>query len=83
MAVEEAICVSVRDSGKGIPPEAMPRMFEKFYRVPDSEGMTQGTGLGLPIAKRIVEVHGGKMTVESEVDVGSVFKFTLPFSHET
>ena len=58
-------------------------MFEKFYRVPDSEGMTQGTGLGLPIAKRIVEVHGGKMTVESEVDVGSVFKFTLPFSHET
>ena len=82
-AVEEAICVSVRDSGKGIPPEAMPRMFEKFYRVPDSEGMAQGTGLGLPIAKRIVEVHGGKMTVESEVDVGSVFKFTLPFSHET
>jgi signal transduction histidine kinase len=81
--VEEATCVAVRDSGKGIPPEAMPHMFEKFYRVPDSEGMAQGTGLGLPIAKRIVEVHGGKMTVESEVNVGTTFRFTLPLSHET
>jgi signal transduction histidine kinase len=80
---EEAICVAVRDTGKGIPPEALPRMFEKFYRVPDSEGMAQGTGLGLPIAKRIVEVHGGKMTVESEVNVGTTFRFTLPLSHET
>jgi signal transduction histidine kinase len=45
--------------------------------------MAQGTGLGLPIAKRIVEVHGGKMTVESEVNVGTTFRFTLPLSHET
>jgi len=82
-STDEAIYVAVRDSGKGIPPESLPRMFEKFYRVPDSEGMVQGTGLGLPIAKRIVESHGGKMTVESEFNVGSVFRFTLPFSHET
>jgi signal transduction histidine kinase len=81
--IEEAIRVSVRDTGKGIPPHALPHMFEKFYRVPDSEGMAQGTGLGLPIAKRIVEVHGGKMIVESEVNFGTIFTFTLPLSHQT
>ncbi len=70
--------VAVRDTGRGIPAEALPRVFEKFYRVPDSEGYTQGTGLGLAIAKRIVEVHGGEMSVESEHNVGTTFCFTLP-----
>jgi signal transduction histidine kinase len=77
-----AMQISVRDTGKGIPPEALPKMFQKFYRVPDNEGMAQGTGLGLPIAKRIVELHGGEMIVESEVNVGTIFKFNLPFQHE-
>jgi len=72
--------VSVRDTGKGIPPESMPRIFEKFYRVPDSEGWSQGTGLGLAIAKRIVESHGGKMLVESTVNVGTTFSFSVPLA---
>ncbi len=70
--------VAVRDTGRGIPAEALPRVFEKFYRVPDSEGYTQGTGLGLAIAKRIVEAHGGEMSAESEHNVGTTFCFTLP-----
>ncbi len=76
----EAVKVGVTDTGRGIPPESLPRMFEKFYRVPDAEGMTQGTGLGLAITKRIVEAHGGEMTVESAVNVGTTFSFTLPLA---
>lgn len=78
--IDGRLTVSVRDTGKGIPPESMPRIFEKFYRVPDSEGWTQGTGLGLAIAKRIAESHGGKMVVESTVNVGTTFSFSLPLA---
>lgn len=74
------LTVGVRDTGRGIPPESMPRIFEKFYRVPDSEGWTQGTGLGLAIAKRIVESHGGKLLVESTVNVGTTFSFSMPLA---
>ncbi len=70
--------VVIADTGKGIPPEAMVHMFEKFYRVPDSEGYATGTGLGLPIAKKIVEALGGEMGVKSTIGVGSAFHFTLP-----
>lgn len=70
--------LSVTDTGKGIPPEALKNMFQKFYRVPDSEGYATGTGLGLAVAKKIVEVLGGEMKVESEVGVGSTFWFTQP-----
>ena len=79
-ALERRLKVVVRDTGKGIPPESLPRIFEKFYRVPDSEGWSQGTGLGLAIAKRIVESHGGKMVVESSVNVGTTFSFSLPLA---
>jgi signal transduction histidine kinase len=72
--------VHVADTGRGIPPEAMKRMFEKFYRVPDSEGYATGTGLGLSIAKRIIEALGGAIGVESVVGEGSTFYFTLPRS---
>jgi signal transduction histidine kinase len=75
---DKLVRVDVLDTGPGIPPESMPRMFEKFYRVPDSEGMVQGTGLGLAISKRIVEGQGGKITVDSTVNVGTTFSFTLP-----
>ncbi len=77
---EQRLRVTVRDTGKGIPPESLPRIFEKFYRVPDSEGWTTGTGLGLAIAKRIIESHGGKLTVESTVNVGTTFGFALPMA---
>ncbi|MBM2851015.1 MAG: histidine kinase, partial [Anaerolineales bacterium] len=70
--------VSVADTGKGIPPEAMAHMFEKFYRVADTENTTTGTGLGLPIARKIIEALGGEMGVKSTPGVGSTFYFTLP-----
>lgn len=72
--------LAVQDTGPGISEEHQRRMFEKFFRVPGSEG-TQGTGLGLAIAKRIVEAHGGRMWLESEVGIGSTFFFTLPSPH--
>lgn len=72
------LCVSVSDTGDGIAEQNLPRIFERFYRVADSEKRVKGTGLGLCIAKQIVELHGGEMTVESELGVGSTFAFTLP-----
>ena len=70
--------VSVRDTGQGIAKENQAHIFERFYRVADHEGYTQGTGLGLVIAKRIVEAHGGSMWLESEPGAGTTFFFTLP-----
>ncbi len=70
--------VTVKDTGCGISPENMSHLFEKFFRVADAEGFAQGTGLGLSIAKQIVEVHGGQVAVESELDVGTTFSFTIP-----
>jgi K+-sensing histidine kinase KdpD len=75
---EKELAVSVRDTGKGIPPESLPHMFQRFYRVPDSEGWAQGTGLGLCIVKQLVEAHGGKIQVESQVGVGTTMSFTVP-----
>ena len=83
LAPDGAGCVvTVADTGKGIPPEAMPRMFEKFYRVPDTERTVVGTGLGLPIAKKMVEVLGGEMGVRSTYGSGSQFYFSLPVSFQ-
>lgn len=70
--------VTVSDTGRGISEENLSRLFEKFFRVADAEGYAQGTGLGLSIAKQIVQVHGGQITVESELDVGTTFSFTIP-----
>ena len=69
--------VNVRDTGRGIPEKDLPHIFEKFYRVADSEGYAQGTGLGLNIVKQLVEAHGSQMQVVSQVDVGTAFSFTL------
>ncbi len=70
--------VEVEDTGLGIAAEYLDHMFEKFFRVADSEGYTQGSGLGLAIARRIVEGHGGQIGVESEAGRGALFWFTLP-----
>jgi signal transduction histidine kinase len=78
----DIIEVIVRDTGMGISPANLDHLFEKFFRVPDSEGYTQGTGLGLAIAKRIVEGHGGSIRVESEMEVGTSFIATLPLPKE-
>jgi PAS domain S-box-containing protein len=76
---EDQVLVTVQDNGIGIPREALPRIFEKFYRVPlPSTAKVSGTGLGLVIVKAIVEQHGGQVWVESEVEAGSTFGFSLP-----
>ncbi|MGB1286036.1 MAG: sensor histidine kinase [Aggregatilineales bacterium] len=70
--------VSVRDTGYGISREHQKHMFQKFYRVPTTENVARGTGLGLTICKHIIEAHGGRIWLQSEENVGSVFSFTLP-----
>jgi PAS domain S-box-containing protein len=71
------VLVWVRDSGAGIAPEHLPRLFERFWHVRGRSG-ERGTGLGLTIAHGIVTAHHGRIWVESEVGVGSTFYFTLP-----
>ena len=71
--------VCVRDDGPGIPPEALARVFERFYRVDKARSREQGgTGLGLAIVKHAVQAHGGEVRVESELGQGAAFYFTLP-----
>ena len=71
--------VRVEDSGAGISQEDLPHVFERFYRVDKSRSRaTGGVGLGLTIARRLVEAHGGKISVQSQAGKGSAFTFTLP-----
>ncbi|NDD40213.1 MAG: GHKL domain-containing protein, partial [Verrucomicrobia bacterium] len=71
--------VWVRNDGPGIPSEAQPRVFERFYRVDKARSRDAGgTGLGLAIVKHIVQSHGGEVWVESEPGKGAIFYFTLP-----
>ncbi len=71
------VAVSVRDTGCGIEPKDLPLIFERFYKVDRSRMRTTGTGLGLSIAKLVVELMGGRITVESEPGKGAEFTFTL------
>lgn len=72
---------TVEDTGIGIPPQDLERIFEEFYRTPQAKEVApRGTGLGLPLVKQILEAHGGSITVESEVGRGSRFVFRLPVS---
>jgi signal transduction histidine kinase len=71
--------IKVIDNGEGIPAEDLPNMFERFYRVDKSRArQAGGSGLGLTIAKRLVESHGGTISVQSELGKGSCFSFALP-----
>lgn len=73
--------ISVIDNGEGIPEKDLPFIFERFYRVDKSRTRaTGGSGLGLTIARRFVEAHGGKIEVQSQSGVGSQFTFTLPIA---
>lgn len=77
--LEEEVLVEVSDTGIGIPADALDRIFDKYYRVPDESGhRPEGTGLGLHIARQIVELHGGRIWAESELGQGSIFRVTLP-----
>ena len=84
--VDDAIEIAIKDSGIGISVEDKNRIFESFRQAKeDTAGLRkqEGTGLGLSLSKRMVELHGGTMWVESEVGVGSNFFFTLPASRDT
>jgi signal transduction histidine kinase len=74
------LAVSVRDTGYGIAEEHQQNMFQKFYRVPVLKDVADGSGLGLVICKQIVEAHGGHLSLESQLGVGSTFTFTIPQS---
>lgn len=76
---EHEVTVSVQDTGTGIPPEDVETIFEPFEQGKLWHG-TGGSGLGLSVSKRFVELHGGKMWLESQVGVGTTFFFTLPIS---
>src|SRR5207253_3830280 len=78
---ENGVEFYVRDFGPGIASEHLPRIFERFYRVDKARSKeTGGTGLGLAIVKHIILNHGGKVRVESQLNHGSTFFFTLPGS---
>jgi two-component system phosphate regulon sensor histidine kinase PhoR len=77
--LDSEIRFEVEDSGVGLAPEDCQKVFEKFYRVEKNKRMAAGTGLGLPLAKHIVEdVHGGRLTVASTLGQGSTFAVTMP-----
>ena len=75
--------ISVQDTGIGIPPEHLPHIFKRFYRVDKSRSRVEGgVGLGLAISQQIAQMHGGRIEVESEVGVGSTFTVFLPLLKE-
>lgn len=79
---DEKLRIVVSDTGIGIPKKDLPRIFERFYRVDKARSRNSGgTGLGLSIVKHLVELHRGKITVESKVGEGSSFILELPFMH--
>jgi signal transduction histidine kinase len=79
---DNLIAVSVADTGEGIPAEDIPHLFERFYRADKSRTrVTGGSGLGLKIAKSLVEAHGGTINVASETGKGSCFTFTIPITN--
>lgn len=80
-AAANQVVVEVADHGEGIPPDFVGRVFERFERYSTSPtSRVIGTGLGLPISRQIVELHGGRMWVESRLGIGSIFHFSLPFA---
>ena len=76
---DEGTLVSVTDTGDGIPPEQLPHVFDRFFQVSNARvGARHGAGLGLPIARGIVEAHGGTIWIESAAGRGTTVRFTLP-----
>jgi two-component system phosphate regulon sensor histidine kinase PhoR len=77
-----SVLVSVSDTGLGIPPDALPKLFDKFYRVENYKRVAKGTGLGLSLCKHIVEtVHHGQIGVDSKLGMGSKFWFSVPMNY--
>jgi len=80
LAVPNAVKVSVSDTGPGIPPEYHQEVFDDFFRLPSNENRSDGMGLGLAIARRLVNGMGGKLWVESEPGAGCKFSFLVPLT---
>jgi signal transduction histidine kinase len=77
--LDGAVQLRVVDTGAGIPPDQLPRIFQKFFQADNqSKASGKGTGLGLAIAKEIVEAHGGSITAESTVGEGTTFTIVIP-----
>jgi signal transduction histidine kinase len=76
----EYLAISVVDTGHGIPPEYLPRLFNRFLSVPGAQ--SGGAGLGLAISKRLIEAHGGQISAQSQVGLGTTITFTLPVARE-
>jgi signal transduction histidine kinase len=72
--------ISVSDTGVGIAPEDQEAVFEEFRQVGTSEKKAEGTGLGLTLCRKFIELHGGRIWVKSQVGVGSTFTLTLPMA---
>jgi PAS domain S-box-containing protein len=78
-SAEGQAILTVRDTGVGIPPEELPRMFQRFHRVEDSRGRThEGTGIGLALVQELVKLHGGTVSVTSVMSQGSSFRIAVP-----
>jgi signal transduction histidine kinase len=77
---ENEVVVAVSDRGKGIAPEELPYLFQRYYRAQAGREQSGSLGLGLYIVKGLVEAHGGRLWAESEVGKGSTFSFALPVS---
>jgi signal transduction histidine kinase len=82
-STETEITITVQDTGMGIPEDALPHLFEKFYRVREHETKAGGTGLGLSISKQIMQGHNGSLEVKSKVGVGTAFTIRLPRNSKT
>jgi two-component system heavy metal sensor histidine kinase CusS len=77
---DRSVVVTVSDTGPGIPPEELPRIFDRFYRSGEERPLAEGAGLGLAITKAIVELHGGAISVESALGKGTTFFLRFPES---
>lgn len=77
---KDAVEISIKDNGMGIPEDGLQQVFDKFKRVDDRRGAIRGTGLGLAIVRHIVNAHGGEIWVKSKIGEGSTFTFSLPVS---
>jgi len=75
---DNVVEIGIQDDGPGIPPEHVPHLFERFYRVPEQTANVRGTGLGLYICRKIIEAHSGEIGVESQEGSGTRIFFTLP-----